>query len=133
MESFGDFVWLVVLTFLFIAYLLIFFNILVDLFVRDHKTAGWIKAVWVFFLIVIPYLTAFVYLIVRCQGLAGRAKGEAEAARLATDAHVSESGDTSTSPTHEIALAKSLLDAGAITAEEFASLKAQALREIDSN
>ena len=49
--------------FAWIAYLLVLFQILTDLFWRDHKTSGWVKAVWVVFLIVVPWLTALVYLI----------------------------------------------------------------------
>ncbi len=49
-----DFLWHFLIIFAWIAYLLVLFQILVDLFWRDHKTSGWIKAVWVIFLIVVP-------------------------------------------------------------------------------
>jgi len=106
------------LTFLFIAYLLILFNILVDLFLRDHKTSGWVKAAWVIFLIFFPYLTALVYLIARGQAMAVRAREGVSA--------------VSRSPAQEIADAKALLDAGTVTPEEFDSLKAHALGRIQN-
>ncbi|MGV0715326.1 SHOCT domain-containing protein [Mycolicibacterium sp. XJ662] len=117
--------WTAVLIFLFIAYLLILFNILVDLFVRDHETSGWIKALWVVFLVVLPYLTALVYLVVRGKDMAVRARTEARAAHLGTDTHLDATGRT---PVQEIADAKRLLDAEVITREEFDLIKAKILR-----
>lgn len=64
-HTFWDFLWSAIVIFAFIAYLLILFNIVVDMFWRDHQTSGWVKAIWVVFLIVFPYLTALVYLIAR--------------------------------------------------------------------
>ena len=58
----------------FIAYLMMLFHILTDLFWRDHKTSGLAKAVWVLFLIVFPMVTALVYLIARGTGMSERAR-----------------------------------------------------------
>ncbi len=63
-----DFLWHFLIIFAWIAYLLVLFQILTDLFWRDHKTSGWVKAVWVIFLILLPWLTALVYLIARRPG-----------------------------------------------------------------
>ncbi|MGV0791634.1 SHOCT domain-containing protein [Mycolicibacterium sp. XJ1819] len=117
--------WIAVLVFLFIAYLLILFNILVDLFVRDHQSPGWTKALWVLFLVVLPYLTALVYLSVRGQEMAVRARTDARAAHLTSDAELEATGR---SPAQEIADAKRLLDEGVITPEEFDLIKAKILR-----
>lgn len=73
-DSFWGLLWYSLVVFAFIAYLIILFNIIVDLFWRDHLTSGWLKAVWVIFLIVFPYLTALVYLIARGDGMALRAR-----------------------------------------------------------
>jgi hypothetical protein len=62
--SFWDIIWFIVVSFAFIAYLMMMFNILGDL-VRDRSTSGGVKALWLLCLIVFPFLTAFVYLIVR--------------------------------------------------------------------
>lgn len=117
--------WTAVLIFLFVAYLLILFNILVDLFVRDQETSGWTKALWVVFLVVLPYLTALVYLVVRGKDMAVRARVEARAAHQATDTYLDATGRT---PVQEIADAKRLLDAEVITREEFELIKAKILR-----
>jgi hypothetical protein len=120
-----DFVWHFLLIFAWIAYLLVLFQILTDLFWRDHKTSGWIKAVWVIFLIVFPWLTAVVYLIARGSGMAVRAREAAAAAKKQTDDYIKQAAGRS--PAEEIAHAKELLEAGTITQAEFDGLKAKAL------
>ena len=110
--------------FLFSAYLIVLFYIIVDLFV-DHEVSGLAKAVWVFFLILIPALTALVYLIVRGAGIPERQMTKMAAARDQTDAYIRNVA--SQSPADQIAAAKALLDTGAINQDEFNSLKAKAL------
>ncbi len=108
-DTFWHFLRSMVVIFAFIAYLIILFNIIVDLFWRDHKTSGGIKAIWVIFLIVFPYLTALVYLIARGRGMATRAREAAAAAKQETDAYIRQAAGRS--PAQEIADAKALLDA----------------------
>ena len=124
-DSFWDYFWSALVIFAFIAYLLILFNILVDLFWRDHKTSGWVKAIWVVFLIAVPYLTALVYLIARGQGMAERAREEALQAKEQTDDYIKQAAGRS--PAQEIADAKALMETGTITPAEFEALKAKAL------
>ena len=124
-DSFWDFLWSAVVIFAFIAYLMILFNILADLFWRDHKTSGVVKAIWVIFLILIPYLTALVYLIARGKGMAERAREQALQAKAQTDDYIKQAAGRS--PAQEIADAKALLDSGTISQAEFDSLKAKAL------
>ncbi|MGV0743026.1 SHOCT domain-containing protein [Mycolicibacterium sp. XJ870] len=121
-----DFLWHFLIIFAWIAYLLVLFQILGDLFWRDHKTSGWVKAVWVVFLILVPWLTALVYLIARGNGMTERAHAAALAAKKETDSYIREAAGRS--PAQEIADAKALLDAGTITQVEFDTLKAKALR-----
>ncbi|KHO18164.1 SHOCT domain-containing protein [Mycolicibacterium setense] len=120
-----DFLWHFLIIFAWIAYLLVLFQILTDLFWRDHKTSGWVKAVWVVFLIVLPWLTALVYLIARGQGMSERAQAAALAAKKETDDYIKQAAGRS--PAQEIADAKALLDAGTISQAEFDGLKAKAL------
>ncbi|MGV0809535.1 SHOCT domain-containing protein [Mycolicibacterium setense] len=120
-----DFLWHFLIIFAWIAYLLVLFQILTDLFWRDHKTSGWVKAVWVVFLIVLPWLTALVYLIARGQGMSERAQAAALAAKKETDDYIKQAAGRS--PAQEIADAKALLDAGTISQTEFDALKAKAL------
>ena len=74
-----DFLWHFLIIFGWIAYLLVLFQILTDLFWRDHQTSGFVKAIWVFFLIVFPWLGALVYLLARGKGMSERARAAAQA------------------------------------------------------
>ncbi len=125
--SFWDIIWFIILSFAFIAYLMVLFNIIFDLF-RDHQVSGLGKAVWMILLIFFPFLTAIVYLIVRGGGMAERHNRDVQAVQASQAEYIkSVAGSGGTSPTEEITKAKGLLDAGAITQAEFDSLKAKAL------
>ena len=76
-----DFLWHFLIIFAWIAYLLVLFQILGDLFRRDHKTSGWVKAIWVAFLILFPWITALIYLIARGKGMAERVQEAAAGAK----------------------------------------------------
>lgn len=120
-----DFLWHFLIIFAWIAYLLVLFQILTDLLWRDHKTSGLAKAIWVIFLLVLPWFTALVYLITRGSGMTERAREAAAAAKQQTDDYIRDAAGRS--PAQEIADAKALLEAGTITQAEFDGLKAKAL------
>lgn len=122
--SFWDLIWWFLWAFIFVSYLFALFAIIGDLF-RDDKLAGGWKAVWILFLIFIPILTALVYLIARGGGMAERAAAQASQYKAAQDDYIRQVAGTS--PTDQIAQAKSLLDSGAISQAEFDALKAKAL------
>jgi len=124
-DSFWDFFWFIISFFLLMAYLMVLFQIVIDLF-RDRTVSGGMKAVWVVGLIFLPVLTAIIYLISRGGGMAERSMAAAQGAQQDADAYI-RSVASSSSPADEIARAKSLLDSGAITADEFEKLKAKAL------
>jgi len=125
-ESFGDIIWWFLWVFVFVAYLMALFAIIGDLF-RDHTLNGWWKAVWVIFLIFVPFLTVLVYLIARGQGMAERSQKEAKQYQAATDEYIRQTAGSAASPSDEIAKAKALLDAGTISQQEYDQLKAKAL------
>ncbi|MBB3157852.1 hypothetical protein FHS07_001536 [Microbacterium proteolyticum] len=110
--------------FVVVAYLMVIFSIVGDLF-RDRSLSGWWKALWMLCLVIVPFITAFVYLIARGRGMAERQAGEARAARDATDTYIREVAGFSA--TDEITKAKALKDAGAISDAEYEALKAKAL------
>ena len=126
-NSFWDFFWFIISFFLLMAYLMVLFQIITDLF-RDKEVSGGMKAVWVFFLIFLPILTSLVYLIVRGKGMTERNISAVHAAQQDQEAYIRKvSGGGGASPADEIARAKGLLDSGAITQAEFDGLKAKAL------
>lgn len=124
MMDFWDFFWLIVYGFFFVAYLLVLFQVVADLF-RDRNLSGWWKAVWLLFLIFLPVLTAFVYLIARGRGMAERQNEVVSEARRETESYIREVATAS--PADQIAGARTLLDAGTITQGEFERLKTKAL------
>ena len=122
--SFWDIIWFIIVTFAFVAYLMVLFSILTDLF-RDKETGGFAKAVWVIALIFLPFLTALIYLIVRGPGMAERNVKAASEMQAAQDAYIRDvAGST---PADQIHKAKELLDSGAISQAEFDAIKAKAL------
>lgn len=122
--SFADLIWWFLTFFILFAYLMALFSIIGDLF-RDHKLSGWWKAVWIFFLIFFPIVTALVYLIARGRGMGERQVAAAQQYKTAQDDYIKSVAGTS--PTDQIAQAKGLLDSGAISQAEFEALKAKAL------
>jgi predicted ferric reductase len=124
MSNFWDMVWLIFSTFLFVAYLIILFHIVVDVF-RDSDLGGGSKVLWIIGLIFVPMLTAIIYILVRGNGMATRAQASVQRAKSETEAYIK--GVAGKSPAADIAEAKALLDAGTITQDEFAQLKAKAL------
>jgi ABC-type multidrug transport system fused ATPase/permease subunit len=124
MSNFWDMILLILSTFVSVAYLLVLFQIVVDLF-RDPDLGGGSKAIWIIALVFVPLLTAILYVISRGRGMAERQRGAVQKARSETDAYVREVAGGA--PADQIARAKALLDAGTITQDEFSRLKAKAL------
>lgn len=126
--SFWDIIWWFLWAFFFVAYLFALFAVIGDLF-RDHTLNGWLKALWIIFLIFVPFLTLLIYLIARGRGMAERSAKEARQIQSAQDAYIKSvaGGAPGASPADEIAKAKALLDAGTISQAEYDALKAKAL------
>jgi len=115
----------IVVIFFFVIWIWILVVILSDLF-RDHELSGWLKAVWVLFLVFIPFLTALVYLIARGHGMRDRAIAQQAEAKKQFDQYVQEQA-TAASPAEELAKLSDLKDKGAISQEEFDAQKAKLL------
>lgn len=123
-NNFWDLIWWFVWAFVFVAYLVVLFHIVGDLF-RDRGLGGWAKAAWMLGLILVPYLTAVIYLIARGRGMAERSARAAGSAREEAEAYIRQVAGSS--PADEISKARALLEAGAITPAEYEALKANAL------
>lgn len=124
MTGFWDVVLLLASTFIFVAYLIVLFHIVVDLF-RDTEMGGGSKVLWIIGLVFLPVLTSIVYVLARGSGMAARQQAAMKKARDDADTYIRTVAGTS--PAQEIAQAKALLDAGTINADEFARLKARAM------
>ena len=126
--SFWDVVWFIFISYVFVAYLMLLFSIISDLF-RDPDAGGITKAAWMVGLIFLPFLTALMYVIVRGKGMARRVQERAVAQRRQQDAYIRDVAGASTapSPTDQITQARALFDAGAISQSEYEALKSKAL------
>ena len=115
--------------FIWIAALMVWFRCLFDLF-RDHSLGGWAKAGWVVLLVFVPWLGALIYIIARGRSMNERQMNDVAQARAEQERYIKEVAATSSpasSPSDQIASAKSLLDSGTISQAEFDDLKAKAL------
>ncbi len=121
--TFGQALLTVLEIFVFAAWLMVLFTILADLF-RDHDISGWSKAIWVLFLIFIPFFAALIYLITRGRGMRDRALQQQEAAQHQFDAYVRQTAGSGSAADELTKLAK-LHDDNKLSDAEFESAKAK--------
>jgi predicted PurR-regulated permease PerM len=122
---FLDVLWTMFIFFLWIIWFFLLFRVIVDIF-RRKDIGGGSKTLWLLFVILLPFLGVFVYLIVNSNEMADRDVKNAQASQQQFDSYVKEVAGTGGAAA-EIDKAKQLLDSGAITQEEFNSLKTKAL------
>jgi hypothetical protein len=122
---FMDVFWTMLVFFFWVIWIWILITVLIDLF-RRHDISGWGKAAWAVFVIVLPYLGVFIYLITQGKGMAERRAEEIRASQASFDQYVRDAAGSS-GPSDQIARAKELLDSGAIDQAEFDQLKRKAL------
>jgi Short C-terminal domain len=125
-NSFSDFFWLLVWAFVLGCYLVVLFQVVVDLF-RDQDLSGWWKALWIIFLIIVPFLSVLIYVIARGRGMAERRQEALGGGRRGEGAYVPPPIMSIPNPADQIESAQKLLDSGAITQAEFDQLKQKAL------
>jgi hypothetical protein len=122
---FMDVLWSMIIFFFWVIWIWIVITVLMDVF-RRHDIGGFAKALWVIFVIILPWLGVLIYLIVEHDGMRERSMNQAQAQKEQFDQRVRSAAGGGGSAA-EIAKAKELLDAGTITPEEFEALKARAL------
>lgn len=116
--------WLMIVFFAFIIWIWLLISIFADIF-RRRDIGGGMKAIWIVFVIIAPYLGVLIYLIAEHNGMADRSMEQMKAMKAQQDDYIKSVAGSS--PTDQIAQAKSLLDSGAITQEEYDALKVKAL------
>jgi hypothetical protein len=117
--------WSMLVFMFWIIWIWLLIMVFTDVF-RRRDISGWAKTGWLIFVIVLPYLGVFVYLIAQGHHMAERSSRDAEAAQAQFDEHV-KSVAGSGGAASEIEKAKRLLDSGAITQAEFDAIKQKAL------
>ena len=122
---FLDVLWTMLVFFLWIAWFMLLFHAIGDVF-RRRDIGGGKKTLWLIFMLFAPFLGVFVYLIANSDDMAQRNAEQMAAARRETDEYV-RSVAGSSGAAGEIERAKGLLDSGAINQQEFDAIKAKAL------
>ena len=127
---FLDIFWTMLIFFMWVIWIWILVTVLIDLF-RRHDISGWGKAAWTLFVIILPFLGVFVYLITQGKEMAERRAEEMRASQASFDEYVrgvaTAPGGGGSGASDQIAKAKELLDAGAIDQAEFEQIKRKAL------
>ncbi len=122
---FLDVMWTMLVFFAWVIWFWLLITVFSDIF-RRHDISGWGKAGWTVFVIILPFLGVFIYMIAESKGMAERSAKQVQAAQTQTDDYIRQvaaQGD----PASQIAQAKTLLDSGAINQQEFDALKQKAL------
>ncbi|HVR04637.1 MAG TPA: SHOCT domain-containing protein [Solirubrobacteraceae bacterium] len=117
--------WTMLIFFAFVVWIWILITVLADIF-RRHDTSGFMKVLWIIFIIVLPYLGVFIYLIAEHRGMSERAIKQQSESKAQFDQYV-QSVAAQGDPTEQIAKAKQMLDSGTISPAEFEQIKAKAL------
>jgi hypothetical protein len=119
--------WTMLWLFLWIAWIVILFRVIVDIF-RSHDMGGWGKALWTIFVVLLPFLGVFVYLIARGRSMTERDIEQARAQEAAFRSYVQDAAGSSGGGTaDELAKLADLRSRGVITDAEFEQQKAKLL------
>jgi ABC-type multidrug transport system fused ATPase/permease subunit len=122
--SLGDALLVTLEIFFLVIWIWLLITVLIDLF-RDHELSGWWKAVWVFFLIFVPFITVLIYLIARGDGMRHRAVEEQRHMQQASEEYIRSVAGSS--PVDQLHRLDELRARGAISQEEFERMKARVL------
>jgi hypothetical protein len=118
--------WTMLIFFLWIAWFMLLFRIIADVF-RDKELSGIAKTMWLLFVIFLPFLGVFVYIIARGQSMTERDIAQAKANEAAFRSYVQESAGSGGGAADQLEKLASLRDQGVLTDEEFSAQKAKLL------
>ena len=124
--TFLDVFWSMLVFFVWVLWFILLFRVIIDIFSR-HDIGGGSKVLWILFVILLPFLGVFVYLIANNDGMTQRTIAKAQAQQAQMDDYVRATAGSGGGAAAEIDKAKQLLDSGAITQAEFDSIKQKAL------
>ena len=123
---FLDVFWSILVFFVWVAWFLLLFRVIGDIFIR-RDIGGGTKVLWIIFVIILPFLGVFIYLVANNDGMTQRTIERAQAQRQQMDDYVRTTAGGAGGAAAEIDKAKQLLDSGAITQAEFEAIKQKAL------
>ncbi|MBM3674775.1 MAG: SHOCT domain-containing protein [Actinobacteria bacterium] len=120
----GEVLWTMIWFFSFFILIWLLIMVFSDIF-RSHDLNGWVKAVWVIFVILLPFIGVFVYLIARGHKMSEHAMEAAKEQDAASRAYIREAVGTAASPADELGRLADLKAKGVIDDAEFERLKAK--------
>ena len=118
--------WSMLVFFVWVAWFMLLFRIIGDIF-RRRDIGGGAKTLWLIFTLFLPFLGVFVYIVAEGRKMGERDMAQMQAQQEQFDAHVKQVAGSGAGSAAEIEKAKALLDSGAITQAEFDQLKQKAL------
>ena len=122
----GQVFWSMLWFFLFFIWIIILFQVFGDIF-RSKDLGGWSKALWSIFIIAVPYLGVFIYLIARGSKMQEHAVADAKAMDAAQRAYIQQAAGTGTSDADQLDKLAELHSGGKIDDAEYAAAKAKVL------
>jgi hypothetical protein len=118
--------WTMVILFVWIAWLFIFFHVVIDIF-RSHDMGGWAKAAWFLAVILLPLFGVFIYVLARGDSMRDRDASRARAQQDDMNAYVRQAAGSSDGVADELTKLNDLKSSGVISDDEFAAQKAKLL------
>jgi hypothetical protein len=120
-----DLIWTMFMFFVFVLWIWLLIAVFMDIF-RSHDLSGGVKALWVFFIIILPFLGVLIYLIARGGKMHERAAEQAVQQQKAFDAYVKQTAGSG-STADDLAKLADLKQQGVISDAEFEAQKAKIL------
>jgi Short C-terminal domain/Phospholipase_D-nuclease N-terminal len=117
--------WSMLYFFIFFIWIMLLFRVFADIF-RSHDMGGFAKTLWFLFVILVPFLGVFVYVIVRGKSMGERDMAQAQAQNEAFKSYVQQTA-SSGGTADELAKLADLMNTGAITQAEYDAAKAKVL------
>jgi heme/copper-type cytochrome/quinol oxidase subunit 2 len=121
---FLDVMWTMLVFFAWVIWFWLLITVFADIF-RRQDLSGWGKTGWTIFVIILPFLGVFIYLISQSKGMTERNLAQQQAAKSEADSYIRSVAQSD--PADQIAKAKDLLDSGAISQSEYDAIKQKAL------
>ena len=122
----GQVLWSIMWFFIFVLWIMLLFHVFGDIF-RSQDLGGWGKTLWTVFVIFLPFLGVFVYLIARGDNMAKNSAAAYEAQQAQMNQYIRDTAGTAASPAQELERLAALKEQGVIDDAEFQQLKAKAL------
>ncbi|MCE4943631.1 MULTISPECIES: SHOCT domain-containing protein [Streptomyces] len=118
--------WTAMWVFLWIMWVILLFRVVLDVF-RDDTMNGWAKAGWLVFVLVLPFLGVFVYVVARGRGMGRREQQHVRAQREDVERYIRDTAGAGTSAVDQLAKLSEIRARGDISDEEFARAKEKIL------